>query len=324
MILVCLPDRIQRRLPFYLTMEEWVAKRLPAGDYFFCWQVAPTVIFGRNQSIDTEVDLDYCKANSIEVYRRKSGGGCVFADMNNLMFSYITPSAEVVTTFSRYTGMVAEMLQSLGIDAEATGRNDITIGGRKVSGNSFYHMAGRSIVHGTMLYDTDMTHICNAITPSKSKLESKQVKSVASHITTLNCHTGLTLNEFKKYAIDRLTDSKIMLSQEQVDEIERMSLPYYDPEWIYGRHNPAAMKLRRRIDGIGEFVVGMDIKHGRVADINIEGDFFLVGDIDNALLDRIKGVRYTKDDLESALSDVDVSQIISGLSNDKFIELIIQ
>lgn len=324
MISVCLPDHVKRRLPFFLTMEEWVAKNLAADDYFFCWQVDPTVIFGRNQSVDTEVNLDYCRANSIEVYRRKSGGGCVFADMHNIMFSYITPSEEVTTTFSRYTGMIAEMLRSLGLDAKATGRNDVTIGDLKVSGNSFYHIPGRSIVHGTMLYDTDMAHMVNAITPSRSKLESKQVKSVASHITTLSKHIDLSIEEFKKYALDRLTDSQILLSDIQVREIEEMSKPYYEPEWIFGRHSPTAIKLKRRIEGVGEFAVRLDVRQGRIADVGLEGDFFLVGDIDNGLLNRIKGVRYADYELEHALSDVDVSQIILGLSNNQFIELLTQ
>ena len=142
MINVILPDSSPHRLPFYLTMEEWIARRLPAGDYFFTWQVDPTVIFGRNQDIDKEVDLDYCRRHGIAFYRRRSGGGCVFADRSNIMFSFITPSEQVVTTFSRYTSLVARMLQSLGLDAEAGGRNDITVGGRKVSGQRFLSPAG--------------------------------------------------------------------------------------------------------------------------------------------------------------------------------------
>lgn len=164
---VSLSDSTVRRLPFYLAMEEYVARRFDE-EFFFMWQVDPTVIFGRNQLIEREVNIDYCRNNGIAVYRRKSGGGCVFADMSNIMFSYIVSSDDVVTTFSSYTERVAAMLRSLGLNAESTGRNDVLIDGRKVSGNAFYHIPGRSIVHGTMLYDTDLAHITQAISPSEA------------------------------------------------------------------------------------------------------------------------------------------------------------
>ena len=117
---VSLSDSTVRRLPFYLAMEEYVARRFDE-EFFFMWQVDPTVIFGRNQLIEREVNIDYCRNNGIAVYRRKSGGGCVFADMSNIMFSYIVSSDDVVTTFSSYTERVAAMLRSLGLNAESTG-----------------------------------------------------------------------------------------------------------------------------------------------------------------------------------------------------------
>ena len=323
MIHLRIDDQRQRRLPFYLAMEEWAAANLPAADYFFSWQVDPTVIFGRNQRIDLEVNLDYCRENGIETYRRKSGGGCVFADRHNIMFSYITPSEHVTTTFARYTAMITAMLRSLGVDAEATGRNDITIGGRKVSGNSFYHVPGRSIVHGTMLYDTDFSHMANAITPSRSKLESKMVKSVPSHITTLNQHLSMPIERFREYAIGYMTDSELTITDKQIAEIEKLEAPYYTPEWIYGRRSSATLRHNRRIEGVGEFAVGIDLHEGRIADIDIEGDFFLLSDLDSALLDRLRNVRYVDYEIEHALSATDTSEIISGLSTPQFIDLII-
>ncbi|MDE6367739.1 MAG: lipoyltransferase, partial [Muribaculaceae bacterium] len=280
MIHLKIDDKSARQLPFYLAMEEWAAKRLPADDYFFSWQVNPTVIFGRNQCIDAEVNLDYCRENHIETYRRKSGGGCVFADRHNIMFSYITPSEHVTTTFSRYTEMIAGMLRSLGIDAQATGRNDITIDGRKVSGNAFYHIPGRSIVHGTMLYDTDLRHMANAITPSRSKLESKQVQSVEAHITTLSRYLDMSLDDFHCYAIKHLTDRELKLTTNQIAEIEELSLPYYEPDWIFGRRSAAKIHHTRRIEGVGEMSTAIQLHEGRITDINIDGDFFLLSDLD--------------------------------------------
>lgn len=322
MINVILPDSSPHRLPFYLTMEEWIARRLPAGDYFFTWQVDPTVIFGRNQDIDKEVDLDYCRRHGIAFYRRHSGGGCVFADRSNIMFSFITPSEQVVTTFSRYTSLVARMLQSLGLDAEAGGRNDITVGGRKVSGNAFYHLPGRSIVHGTMLFDTDLAHMAGAITPSRSKLESKKVASVESHITTLCRHLDIDINEFIDYATRYLADSTLQLSASQVEEIEEMSQPYYTREWIYGRRNARSISKDRRIEGVGEFNIDIEMHGDRIRDIEMHGDFFITGDLDS-LLDKIKGAEATPAALADAIAETDCGSVIAGLKADDLIRIIL-
>ena len=236
---VTLPDSKPRLLPFYLTMEEYVARRLPDGtDAFFMWQVDPTVIFGRNQVMDNEVNTGYCASRGINVYRRRSGGGCVYADRDNIMFSYLTSDADAVTTtFSRYTSMVADMLRSLGLDASDTSRNDIMIGGRKVSGNAFYHIPGRSIVHGTMLFDTDMANMMTAITPSSVKLDAKGVDSVRSRITVLSEHLpAMDIEQFKDYARRYLCSGPdIALTPDDVHAIEDESLPYYTREWIDGR-----------------------------------------------------------------------------------------
>ncbi|MDE5554260.1 MAG: lipoyltransferase, partial [Muribaculaceae bacterium] len=235
----------------------------------------------------------------------------------------ITPSEHVTTTFSRYTEMIADMLRSLGVDAKATGRNDITIDGRKVSGNAFYHIPDRSIVHGTMLYDTDLRHMANAITPSRSKLESKQVQSVEAHITTLSQYLDMSLDDFRLYAIEYLTDKELKLSTNQLAEIEELSKPYYTPEWIFGRKSDATIRQTRRIEGVGELSTAIKLHEGRIADINIEGDFFLLSDLDSTLLDGLRGVRYVDNEIKQAMSGMDTTQTIAGLKTEQFIELII-
>ena len=225
-----------RRLSFYLAMEEYAARRLPLeDDLFFLWQVEPTVIFGRNQVIENEVNLEYCRAHDIQFYRRKSGGGCVYADMSNVMMSYITRSDEVTTTFSRYMQMVCKMLTDLGLPATSTENNDVLIGGRKVSGNAFYHLPGVSIVHGTMLFDTDMQHILNAITPPSAKLDKHGVQSVRQRITLLKEHTDLTIDAFKEFAIQHLCDKVFTLTADDVEAIETLEQEYLDPKFIYGK-----------------------------------------------------------------------------------------
>ena len=229
MTYLALPSNDTRRLSFYLAMEEYAARQLNDGDdLFFLWQVEPSVIFGRNQVMENEVNIDYCRKHGIQFYRRKSGGGCVYADMSNVMMSYITRSDEVVTTFARYMEMVCGMLRELGIPATSTQNNDVLINGRKVSGNAFYHIPGHSIVHGIMLFDTDMEHMLHAITPPQTKLDKHGVQSVRQRITLLKDHTNLTIDAFKQFARERLCDKERMLTAEEVREIETTDKSSYN------------------------------------------------------------------------------------------------
>lgn len=322
---VSLPDDVSRRLPFYLAMEEYAASELvrAEGELFFMWQVNPTVIFGRNQLISREVDVDYCQAHGIATYRRKSGGGCVFADRSNIMFSYITDkSYDVGELFGRYTSMIAGMLRSLNLNASSSGRNDVLIDGRKVSGNAFYRLPSSSIIHGTMLYGTDMMHMARAITPSRSKLDAKGVASVQSHITTLGEHLDMGIEEFKEYVRAYLCDGQLMLAADDVRRIEVLSEPYYSPRWIMGHMPHGSVSVSRRVEGVGEFEVTLDIADNKIRNVNIGGDFFLVGDLDTMLLDYIKGTEYKMEAVAAALDGVTVSDVIHGLNNDEFVNLL--
>ncbi|MCQ2287759.1 MAG: lipoate--protein ligase [Muribaculaceae bacterium] len=318
-----LPDNETHILPFYLAMEEYATRILCPDDIFFMWQVNPTVIFGRNQVIQNEVNLDYCNANGIEYYRRKSGGGCVFADMNNIMFSYITRSDNVTTTFERYTGTVVDMLKKLGLNASDNSRNDIMIDGLKVSGNAFYHIPGFSIVHGTMLFDTDMHHMSNAITPSQHKLQSKGVKSVPSRITTLSQHLSMDITQFKAFVRDTMCDGEVMLNDSDIDNIHAIEQQYLKPEFIMGKNPRCNMSHTRHIDGVGQITVECELVHNIIHNMNISGDFFLLGDIDKSIISVLNESPYTRASVENALKHIEVADIIMNLTNKQFIDLLI-
>ena len=229
---ITLPFSGVRRLSFYLAMEEFVARRLDESDCFFMWQVAPSVIFGRNQIVENEVNLDYCREHAISVYRRKSGGGCVYADMDNVMLSFITSEEKVGFAFNRFVGMVLLVLWKMGIEATGTTHNDVMIGDRKVCGTACYHLEGRSIVHSTLLYDTNMDHMLHAITPGPEKLEKKGIQSVRQRITLLKDYTSLSLDEVKTLVRDTLCVGELMLSEAQVQEIEKMEETYLKEDFI--------------------------------------------------------------------------------------------
>jgi lipoic acid synthetase/lipoate-protein ligase A len=197
------------------------------------WQVAPTVIFGRNQVVENEVNLEYCREHDIRVVRRKSGGGCVYADMDNLMLSMVTDGDNVGFTFNRFVTMIQLALHKIGVTATSTAHNDIMIGDRKVCGTAFYQLPGRSIVHSTMLYDTNMQHMLNAITPSAEKLEKKGIQSVRQRITLLKDHTPLSLDEIKQKIRDTLCDGELVLTEEQVAGIEEIEQTYLKQDFIH-------------------------------------------------------------------------------------------
>ena len=322
-----LPYDEVRRLTFYLAMEEHAAQLLKddksIDELFFTWRVRPTVIFGRNQLIDSEVNVAYCKEHGIEYYRRKSGGGCVYADMDNLMFSYITRSDDVTTTFARYTHAIVAMLKGLGLDASDTSRNDVMIEGKKVSGNAFYHLPGISIVHGTMLYDTNMENMVQAITPSAAKLDSKGVKSVKSHITTLNRYLTMSIEEFQQHAHNTLCDGEILLSDNDIAAIEHIEAGYLTPKFILGNNPRCNMERSGRIEGVGDFRITLELNRNTIRDINIAGDFFLLGDLDS-ITSCLKGCKFSEAEMESAIGNLELSRVIMNLKNSDFIDLLIR
>ena len=323
MIYVTLPnDNRERRLTFYLATEEYIARHMKGNEYFFMWQVTPTVIFGRNQLIQNEVNLEYCRQHNINTFRRKSGGGCVYADMNNIMFSYITIDENVSLTFNKYMNMVATMLRKLGIDATTSGRNDIMIGDKKVSGNAFHHVPEHSIVHGTMLYDTDMQNMVGAITPSDEKLVSKGIKSVRQHITLLKDYISQDIEEFKAFVKQHLCDSEITLTDEAVAEIERIEEEYLTPEFIYGNNPRYNLIRQRRIEGVGEFQVNIEMKNDKIKDIDIKGDFFLVGDIGQQIIEPLRNTPLNAEAIDNALPHR-LDDVILNLSKTDFIDMLL-
>lgn len=231
---ISLPTSEVRRLSFYLAMEEFVARHIDEPDCFFMWQVEPSVIFGRNQVLENEVNVAYCREHGIKLYRRKSGGGCVYADKDNLMLSYVTSEDHVNFAFNRFINMVLLVLRKLGIAATGTAHNDVMIGDRKVCGTACYHLDGRSIVHSTMLYDTNMEHMLNAITPGPEKLAQKGIQSVRQRITLLKDYTTLEcVDDLKSMVRSTLCDGERLLTADEVAAIETIEATYLKEEFIH-------------------------------------------------------------------------------------------
>jgi lipoic acid synthetase/lipoate-protein ligase A len=232
MKLITLPDATPRRLVFYLAMEEYLSDHAKE-DCLFMWQVPPTVIFGRNQVFRNEVNVPYCESHGIQMYRRKSGGGCVYSDMGNLMVSYITPDRDANQAFQRYLDRMTRVLQSMGFEAAKSSHNDIMIGDRKVSGNASFKKPTGSIVHGTMLFDTNIEEMVKAITPSTEKIQKHGVQSVRQRVVNLR-ELGLdSMDGLKAQIARQLCEEEVrQLTTQQIAEIEEIEKTYLDKDFI--------------------------------------------------------------------------------------------
>lgn len=317
-----IPISCEESVAFYLSAEEFVARRLEDDDCFFMWQVEPSVIFGRNQLIENEVNLDFCRRRGIRMFRRKSGGGCVYADKNNIMFSYINSSTGIQFTFDRYVRMVAQLLCGLGLDAHASNRNDVLIGEKKVSGNAFYHLPGRNIVHGTMLYDTDMENMVGSITPDDEKLLSKGVGSVRQHITLLKDHLDMGIDDFKTYVMQHLCQTSLTLKSGDLKEIRQTEREYLSEEFVYGRNPRYTVVRKRRIEGCGNLEVRLELKNGTIKALNMMGDYFPTGDLDNGLLLPLHNVEFTRNAVCYALRHLRTEDYIMNLKKEDFEKLL--
>ena len=227
---ILLPDNKERSLAFYLAMEEYVAKEME-GESFFVWRVEPTVIIGRNQVLENEVNMPYCAEHGVQLVRRRSGGGCVYSDKGNIMISYVSERGDVAAVFDRYMSALAALLCDFGLPAVKSARNDILVDGRKVSGNAFQQLPGKSIVHGTMLYSTNLEALTEAIRPPVEKLQRHGVESVRQRVVNLeeykDVHPVLeSVESLEKHIVEAFTDGTLILTAEQVTEIERQAEPY--------------------------------------------------------------------------------------------------
>jgi lipoic acid synthetase/lipoate-protein ligase A len=277
---------------------------------------------GRNQVAHQEVNLDFCRENHIDVIRRKSGGGAIFADEGNIMVSLVTTQGKVEPIFLEYATTVSRSLNELGAHTEVHGRNDVILMGKgKVCGNAFYHIADRNIVHGTMLYDTDMLNMAGALTPPTEKLLSKGVQSIHQHIDVLKNHISLGLEEFMEFVLKELCHDELMLTQDDIRQIELLEQEYLSDEFIYGKNPRYTIVKKRRMEGVGDFEARIEVKNGIIKSVNLMGDFFLVGDLDNGLLKKLRNIPLEAGALNRILPDR-IDDIVMNLMKEDFINLL--
>ena len=321
-ILLPKPDTIHQ-LPFYFAVEEYVARHYTDDDYFMGWRVNPTVMLGRNQLIDNEVNTDYCKEHKIDIFRRKSGGGCIYADKGCIQFSYISRAVNANEAFAAYMQRMADLLKGLKIDAQLSGRNDILIDGTKVSGCAFYQLSNRSVLHNSLLFDTQLDHLSNALTPAKEKLQSKGVASVRQRVTNVATYTQLDILAFMDYVQQEMCGTEVLeLTEEDMKEVAEIEKELTSDEFVYGKNPKYSLIRKHRFDGVGTLEAHIELKNNIIGSVNMVGDYFLLGDIDHDFLSLLKGCEFTREAVEERLKDIDLSTIIRGLKLRQFLRLL--
>ncbi len=321
-ILLPKPDTIHQ-LPFYFAVEEYVARHYTDDDYFMGWRVNPTVMLGRNQLIDNEVNTDYCKEHKIDIFRRKSGGGCIYADKGCIQFSYISRSVNANKAFADYMQRMADLLKGLKIDAQLSGRNDILINGTKVSGCAFYQLSNRSILHNSLLFDTQLDHLSNALTPTKEKLQSKGVASVRQRVTNVATYTQLDILAFMDYVRQEMCGTEVLeLTEEDMKGVAEIEKELSSDDFVYGKNPKYSLVRKHRFEGVGTLEAHIELKNNIIGSINMVGDYFLLGDIDHDFLSLLKGCEFTREAVEERLENIDLSTIIRGLKLRQFLRLL--
>ena len=307
---------------FYFALEEYVLTHLLKNDetYFFTWEIHGVVI-GKNQVIENEVNLEFLKEHKIDVYRRPTGGGCVYADHRNTMFSIVTKRANKEFTFKTYLSKIIDSMKLLGVNIEFSGRNDLLYEGKKISGNAFLQNKYGMLMHGTFLYDCDLETMVRAITPSDEKLVSKGIDSVRSRVTNLKPFlNGLTQEQLIKHFENTLTNQTYHLSDEEVSLIQEMAKKYETKEWIYKKQPAYTKVLKKRIPG-GLFEIKLDLAEGFIKQLTIQGDFF---DKESLIpfQDAFRDMPYERATINHILEKNPIETYILDASTDSFKELL--
>ena len=315
---------------FNLALEEYVFEHMSRDrEYLMMWRNANAIIVGRHQNTLAEINADFVRSKGIQVVRRLSGGGAVYHDLGNLNFTFIMdaqPGQQV--DLRRFCEPVAEALCDMGAYAEVSGRNDILIDGQKISGNAQYVRQGRVMHHGTILFDSDLSVLGQALQVDQAKIQAKGVKSVRSRVTTVRPHLkqDLTVLQFRDKLVESLLKdlsfTRYELTPEDIAAVEELRKEKYATwEWNYGTSPACTVLRKRRIEGCGTVEAHILLDGSRIQRLKLLGDFFSTMEPE-PLENRLTGCRLDAEDCAAALAGCHVSDYISGLSNAGLIEIL--
>ncbi|MCR4964767.1 MAG: lipoate--protein ligase [Bacteroidales bacterium] len=313
---------------FNLAAEEYLLHN-SGEEIFMLWQNKDSVIVGRYQNTLAEVNMEYIENNDITVARRSTGGGAVFHDLGNLNFTFIrnvTPDEKKID-FRRYLSPIVEALNALGVPAEFSGRNDLTIEGRKISGNAMTFYQNRVLEHGTLLFSTIPERLVNALKVDPAKFTDKAVQSVRSRVTNISEHLPkpMSVMEFRDHIFKHILKNEQMdaidhLTDEEKNAIEEIAKQKSSWEWNFGKSPRYEYHQKTRTKG-GIIEVLMDVKEGIIQDVRFYGDFFSKNNPEE-FAQLLNGQKHQKSVISSLLQQIDISQYFNNTTSEEILNLL--
>ena len=308
-----------------MAFDEYALESLPLEEpVFYLWRNAPSVIIGLNQSAYAEVNLPYLESKGITLARRVTGGGAVYHDLQNLNYTIVGKSRDLNADYPDYLHFVVNALRELGVPAELSGRNDIMVDGRKCSGYAKRVWKDRLMVHGTLMFDVDLETLREVLSVPGSKMAASGISSVRSKVANLREYLPrfcdvLALKD-ALHGILAGADTEVTLDASQQEAIDRMADGKFRTwDWIYGKSPEAQFRTSRKF-ACGTVELSWSVRHGLLEDVHFGGDF--LGNLSaEGLAARLNGIRFERDSILSALSQVRVSDYFDGLEAESLVEL---
>lgn len=309
------------QVSFYLALEEYLLSTIDE-DIFFLWDIPSSIVIGRNQLMQSEVNVPYVKAHNIPVYRRPSGGGAIYADNNCFMYSYLSKERNKDVLYQVFLNKLSDALKELAIEVVFSGRNDLLFNGKKFSGTAILQTQNGSILHGTFLYDTDLKVLVEALTVDQEKIQSKGIKSVYERVINLKPYLSLSKSELMVYLNNYFKTSVYELSADEVNLVKAIELKYLAKEWIEGNNPPFTLRKKLRFS-YGMIESFLDIKKGKIISFQLKGDFFEKKSI-NHLCNLFLNQNYDVKVFENILTKSPFSDFIEGAKNEDLLLLIME
>ena len=315
-----------------LAIEEYALNHMDLdkeNTYLLFYVNEPSIIIGKNQNTSEEINVDYVEENNIHVVRRLSGGGAVYHDLGNLNFSFLTKDdGNSFHNFEKFTKPIIEALNELGVPATLSGRNDIEVKGKKISGNAQFSSKGRMFSHGTLMLHSEVEHVVKALNVKDEKIKSKGIKSIKSRVANINdfLKEKLTMDEFKqlilRYIFKETTEiPTYTLTKEDWKSIEKISNQRYrNWDWNYGK-SPAFDIQRSKKFPAGLVDIRFNVKKGYITDCKIYGDFFGVKEI-KEVEEVLIGTKYERSSLQQALASLDLEEYLGPIQQEDILSLL--
>lgn len=325
---------------YNMAFDQFCLEQLPLDEpLFYLWQNAPAVIIGLNQNAHTEVNLPYLETHGIKLARRVTGGGAVYHDLQNLNYTIVGKTADLQHYGIDTPRPIVEALQRLGVQAILSGRNDILVDGRKVSGYAKRGWRDRTMIHGTLMYDVDIETLSNVLNVNAEKLQVHGIASVRSRVANLKDYLTATepyeraqrykinsikelQTELEKILSRNYADKEVVLSTDQLSAIEQIAKDKFCTwEWNYG-HSPSADIIRKRRFECGTIEVHISVAKGRIENLDFIGDF-LGREPVSTLIRQLIGIPLDRQEISRAIGDINISDRFDNLTPEQFLNLLL-